>query len=115
VVINKFCCCFETNSKGLYSANVFKRYLGFVRKFIIFNNESLILEKLELFKILKKNVFLLFKEMLTLFVIEKERYSVILFIKFLFEESIDILLRYKLISLIYTFDKRGNKLYLLIR
>ncbi len=105
--MNTLSCCIENYPKGLYSANIFKRYLIFVKKFFLVNNKFHEDNK-ELFKILNKKVYLLFHEMLNIFIIEKENYSMILFMKFLFEEIKEIRLIYKLIKLIYIFEKRGN-------
>ena len=79
-----------------------------MKKFIFINIEPQEEEKLEFFKILNKKVFLLFNEMLNIFIIEKENYSMILFLKFLFEEAKETRLIYKMIKLIYVFEKRGN-------
>lgn len=115
LVINKFCCCFENYPNGLYSPILFKRYLNFVKKFLIFKKEYQEQEKMEFFKILKKKIFVLFYEMLNVFILEKQMYSMLILFKFLFEETQEIRIVYKLIKVFYIFEKRGKNIHFKFR
>ena len=79
----------------------------FIKQFIKEKLENIDdLDSLE--KTFKKKIFYLLNEMIIIFINENEKLSLLIFMKCLFGEEISIYLTYKLVSLIYKFDRRGN-------
>jgi len=106
--MNKFSCCFENNQKGLYHPKIIKRLMTFTKKFLTNSCDPNELEEKDLEKILKKKIIHIWNEIIAVLIAEKEKFSMLLILKAIFEDSISNYFLYKILSFIYKFEKRGT-------
>jgi len=82
--------------------------MTFTKKFLTNSCDPNELEEKDLEKILKKKIIHIWNEIIAVLIAEKEKFSMLLILKAIFEDSISNYFLYKILSFIYKFEKRGT-------
>ena len=106
--MNKFSCCYENKSNGLYSELIFRRFILFFKTFVKKKFYNDFPDDIE--KIFKKKIFGILKQIIRTFIDDELKSFMVIFFQIIYEEEKNFYLIYKFISVIYCIKFKGINL-----